>query len=175
MFKCTEKIGTLMDYEKDYVICLDTCKNPPAAENYDKWDKRYNIASERYYIGQHTSYSRSCISDTDNGIKLYIVDKIYQNQIPEFLIVNSCFVSLAAICKQFEIKKVVMEKDMFKGLNWQDVYQAILTNFGDMEDMEIIIVYQEDKELNIIDPDVEKMNYGKDRKSIDGNTQYKYY
>ena len=68
-----------------------------------------------------------------------------------------------------------MEKDMFKGLNWQDVYQAILTNFGDIEDMEIIIVYQEDKELNIIDPDVEKMNYGKDRKPIDGNTQYKYY
>ena len=175
MFKCTEKIGTLMDYENDYVICLDTCKNPPAAEDYDKWDKRYNIASERYYIGQHTSYSRSCISDTDNGIILYIVDKIYQNQIPDFLVVNSCFVSLAAICDQFEIKKVVMEKDMFKGLNWQDVYQAILTNFGDMEDMEIIIVYQEDKELNIIDPDVEKINYGKDRKPIDGNTQYKYY
>ena len=56
------------------------------------------------------------------------------------------------------------------GLDWQLVHDAIFDVFRN-SDFNIRVVY--DKEylgVNFVDPDVEKINHGRNRKNIDGNT-----
>ena len=61
------------------------------------------------------------------------------------------------------------------GIHWLEVKQIIVNIFAGT-DFDIRIVYlNEYLDGNIIDPDMEKLNYGKDRQAIDGNTRYKYY
>ena len=71
------------------------------------------------------------------------------------------------------MKRVAMPK--IGGVDWQEVHDLIFDVFSG-DDVEIRVVYEADsRKLNIIDPDMEKNNFGKDRRNIDGNTEKKYY
>ena len=57
----------------------------------------------------------------------------------------------------------------------KDVKQIIVNMFMGT-DFDIRIVYLDEFiKGEIIDPDMEKLNFGKDRKHIDGNLEHKYY
>ena len=84
------------------------------------------------------------------------------------------------------MKEIAEEKGIWKiamprigygydGLEWQDIKDEIMDMFAGT-DFDIRIVYLEEYlQGSIIDPDMERMNFGKDRKHIDGNLEKKYY
>jgi hypothetical protein len=60
-------------------------------------------------------------------------------------------------------------------LNWQDVKDIIIDVYGG-SDHDLRIVYlKEYYKGSIIDPDMERINFGKDSKHIDGNLEKKYF
>ena len=171
MFECNETIGTLMDYENDHVIVFCIAADTSTAKEDEWYAERYGVPKKEIIW----STDGRCVLK-NNGKIIYLIDKPNQQIPPTFQSLKTCLWELRLICLEHGFRKIVMPKIESKYFEWSKIYnEGILWALGDIEDMEIRVVYQEDKELRILDPDMEKIHYGEDRKGIDGNTRYKYY
>lgn len=173
MLKYNETIGNITDYENDYVICIPYELPIEASPSWNPLvDRYYNRINDKNLVWKGKGF---CIV-SPNGKQIAMVNRPYARGYFMFQHIVECLQELHHVCIEHGFRKIAIPQFNIIDKHWSEFYKTTLEIFGDIEDMEIVVVKaKEQDELNIIDPDVEKMNYGKDRKSIDGNTQYKYY
>lgn len=166
-FKYNEKPGNIFEYEQEYdlVICADSDFN---------LDKRMSIFNKRYKID-----AGNCPHGAWNGVG-------YCTQFPHIfmLIVEFRWIDDINLDRLREALYDMREKVLAQGVRklvmprwklgneWGEVKDILFEVFGNY-DIEILAVYppQEEGLLIIMDPDLEKQNFGKDRKEL----SKKYY
>lgn len=178
-FIYNETPGNLFDYENDYALvhCLGAdfdCSFGIARV----FDTRYSVRASllKDYIENWWHGTGYClISNNSNILNLVTKRTCYEKATLDN--VRAALRTMKTKAEERGIWRVAMPRIAtgYDGLSWQDVHDIIFEVF-DGSDFEIRVVYlNEYLDGNIIDGDIEKANFGKDRKSIDGNTSHKYY
>lgn len=173
--------GNLFDYDTQgysLVHCIGAdFKMKDGISKY--FDIRYQTETElRKKYGGCMLWSNHgcCIITNNNGICNLVVKDSYYNK-TKLERLREALVDMKEQCETRGIYKLAMPYIGcgFGGLDWNDVKQIIIDIFAS-SDFDIKIVYLEDYiKGEIKDPDLEKINFGKDRKAIDGNLEHLYY
>jgi hypothetical protein len=157
MFKYNEIVGNILDYENDGAIALYVDKEGNGFDKDSYWlEKRYKNEFLPVKLKQGD------IVGSTNG-------KIFKMCISTDEDVEKCLKKLYIASKWMKMKKIILPR-LYPDMN------TIFTNiFGSEENLDIKCIYSiENRELNIQDPDIEKINFKKG-KGIEGETKYKYY
>lgn len=157
MFKYNEVIGNILDYENDWTIVFYVDKEGNGFDKDSYWlEKRYRNEFLPMKLKQGD------IVSSTNG-------KIFKMCISTDQDVERCLKSLCIMSEWMKMKKIVLPR------LYPDMHSLFTEIFGDRDYLEILCVYPvEERELNIQDPDVEKIKF-KQGKGIEGETKYKYY
>ena len=172
--------GNLFDYDTQgyslvHCISSDFALDAGIAKyfqiRYGTRDELKNIFCTRVWDGHGR-----CIMTNNNGVCNLITKQFYYNK-PTLTALREALVDMKAQCETRGIYKLAMPYIGcgFDGLDWNEVKQIIVDIFASTE-FDIKIVYLKDYiKGEIKDPDLEKINFGKDRKAIDGNLEHLYY
>ena len=178
MFRITEVKGNLFDDNEGRALvqCL-------AADFSDKrglanvFQARYSTCDELRQRFPHYFWKGhgDCLISNNGHILNLIVQQTDESPLT-LEAMREALVKMVEICDERRIFKIAMPRIGcgLGGLNWLDVNNMIMGIFDNRFDIKIYYL-EEVLNGNVMDPDMEKYNFGKDRKSIDGNTKYKYY
>lgn len=157
MFKYNEVIGNILDYENDGTVIFYVDKEGNGFDKDSYWlEKRYRHEFSPVKLKQGD------IVGSTNG-------KIFKMCISTDEDVEKCLKKLCIASKWMKMKKIVLPR------LYPDMHSLFTEIFGDRDYLEILCVYSiEERELNIQDPDMERINF-KQGKGIEGETKYKYY
>lgn len=180
-FKFTEVPGNIFDYEYYYKIghCIGSdfkCESWFSR----KVNERYGIAEtlqNRYPqdAWQGKGYCLYC------GNTFNLITKFRAGSRMTAETLKAALESMRDIMLDYGIRKAALPRIEEDEVAWNDgsdtcAHNLITLVFGGT-DLEVKIVYppQTKEDLSIIDPDLEMIHFGEDRKHIDGNTERKYY
>lgn len=174
-----ETPGILFDYENTYTLAH--CISADFAFNTETekfFQSRYGTKDElkRFFLQNNWQGKGYCLLTNNNHIiNLVTKNKYYEKA--SLATIKAALKHMKEICEQEQIWKIAMPRIGYEsdGIRWQDVKDIIMDIFM-ATDFDIRIVYlNEYLKGSILDPDTEKINFGKDRKHIDGNLEHKYY
>lgn len=174
-----ETPGNLFDYENDYALahCIsaDFALKTGIAKAFQD---RYSTRDELMRLFPHRQWTGKgyCLLTNNEKVFNLVVKGAYFEK-PSLITVKAALAHMKEIAEEKGIWKIAMPRIGYgyDGLEWQDIKDEIMDMFAGT-DFDIRIVYLEEYlQGSIIDPDMEKMNFGKDRKHIDGNLEKKYY
>lgn len=174
-----ETPGNLFDYEGEcalaHCISADFAFDAGVGQFFQSRYSTRDDLRRRFPHYQWQGHGDCLISNDGNVINLVTKNKVYEK--PTLANMREALVSMREVCLERGITKIAMPRigSGIDGLDWQEVKNIIVDVFMGFE-INIRIVYLEDWfNGRILDPDLEKQNFGKDRKNIDGNTSKKYY
>lgn len=178
-----ETPGNLFDYENEYALAHWICANSRFDVGLSKFfQERYSVRDdiERNHILTWNGEGY-CVLSNNNHIFNLVVKK-EQYEAPTLRNVESALVHMKEIAEERNIWKIALPRITtpcdaagFTGITWMDVKQIIINMFMGT-DFDIRVVYLDEYiQGKIIDGDIEKYNFGKDRKHIDGNLEKKYF
>lgn len=178
--KINEVPGNLFDYDTQgyslvHCIGADYRMKDGIAKYFQIRYKTEDELKNNFFVRTWTGHGR-CVITNNNGVCNLVVKRQYFNK-PTLKILREALVDMKAQCETRGIYKLAMPYIGcgIDGLDWNDVKQIIVDIFASTE-FDIKIVYLEDYiKGEIKDPDLEKINFGKDRKAIDGNLEHLYY
>jgi hypothetical protein len=179
-FKFTEVPGNIFDYEGHYKIVHCTSSDFKCNSLFSSIvDNRYNIQEK---LKESFPYERW----RERGYALYtpgvftLITKFRWNDMVPAERMKEALESLKNLMIHYKINRVVLPRIEEDSLIWNDqsetcVHQLISLVFGGFN-LEVKVVYppQTKEDLWIMDPDLELIHFGEDRKHIDGNTEKKY-
>lgn len=157
MIKYNEIIGNILDYENDGTIAFYVDKEGNGVGRDSYWlEKRYK--NEFLPV----ELKPGDIISSTNG-------KIFKMCIAAEQDVEKCLNKLHTASVWMKMKKIALPR------LYPDMHGLFTEIFGDRDYLEILCIYPiEERELNIQDPDIEKMNF-KRGEGIEGETKYRYY
>ncbi len=162
--------GNLQNYEDDYDFMI--CASADFAFN-DRYGEYFN---KRYGLRERLVNSYGEVVWKDKGFCLRLPHAF-------ILIVDPFDVKEMNLDRLREALSDARDKGLSKVFipRWEqppawNKFKDVLMNTID-GDIEMLVVYavEDDGILIIMDPDLEKQNFGKDRKGIDGNAARRYY
>jgi len=175
-----ETPGNLFDYENDYALAHWIGASSRFDVGLSKFfQKRYSVRDD---IKQHHILTWNgkgyCILSNNNHI-FNLVVKNKQYELPTLRNVELALAHMKEIAEEQNIMKIALPRISTPrdaaGFTWQDVKDIIMNMFmGTDFDIRVIYLHEYIKGT-ILDGDLEKANFGKDRKHIDGNLEKKYY
>ena len=174
-----ETPGNLFDYENDYALAHWISADSRFDVGISKFfQARYSTRDEFRQRFAHWGGSGLCLATNNNKV-FNLVIKQYQYEQPLLRNVELALAHMKLIAEERNVYKIALPRIYTRrkteGFTWQDVKDIIVTLFGSTQ-FDIRIVYLEEcLNGNILDPDLEYINFGKDRKHIDGNLEHKYY
>lgn len=170
-----ETPGNLFDYEKSCALAHYISADFAFETNLTKlFQTRYSTRDALRQAFPHYQWQGQgdCLITNDGNIINLIVKNNWYDK-PNIVNVRESLEKMRDICLTRGIKKIAMPR--YGEIEWQEVKDEIVNIFMGFE-LDIRIVYlNEYIHGKIMNPDLEKQNFGKDRKSIDGNTSKKYY
>lgn len=174
-----ETPGNLFDYENDYALAHCISADFALGAGIAKYfQARYGTRDElRQAFPQYQWNGKGYCLVTNNNRVFNLVTKSRYFEKPTLTSLREALVSMKEISEERGIYKIAMPRIGcgLDKLNWQDVKDIIIDVYGG-SDHDLRIVYlKEYYKGSIIDPDMEKINFGKDRKHIDGNLEKKYF
>ena len=184
--RINETPGNLFDYENDYALAHWIGASSRFDVGLSKYfQKRYSVRDdiERNHILNWNGHGYCILSNNGHIFNLVVKNKQYE--LPTLRNVEAALAHMKEIAEERNIMKIALPRITsprdasdaagFTCFTWQDIKQIIVNMFMGT-DFDIRIVYLEEFiKGEIIDPDLEKINFGKDRKHIDGNLEHKYY
>jgi len=178
--KINEVPGNLFDYDtQGYSLVHCISANSDFKHGIAKYfQARYRTKDEikRYVPVNYWAGHGYCLATNNNGVYNLVVANDYFDK-PTLATMREALEDMKYQCETRGTYKIAMPYIGcgFGELDWNDVKQIIIDIFASTE-FDIKIVYLEDY-INgeIKDPDLEKINFGKDRKAIDGNLEHLYY
>lgn len=178
--KINEVPGNLFDYDTQgyslvHCIGADYKMKDGIAKYFQIRYKTEDELKNDFFVRTWNGHGR-CVITNNNGVCNLVVKRQYFNK-PTLNTLSEALVDMKTQCETRGIYKLAMPYIGcgFDGLDWNDVKQIIIDIFAST-DFDIKIVYLEDYiKGEIKDPDLEKINFGKDRKAIDGNLEHLYY
>ena len=174
-----ETPGNLFDYEKDCALAISIGADFNFYGSLTKFfQARYGTRDElRQRFPQYQWNGKGYCLVTNNNHVFNLITKSRYFEKPTLANLREALVSMRDIAEERKIPKIVMPRIEcgFNGMNWQDIKDIIIDVYGGTN-LDLRIVYLEEY-INgeIIDPDMEKINFGEDRKHIDGNLEKKYF
>lgn len=174
-FQYNETQGVLFDYERDYTIAQWVSADfKYQAGGAELMQARYGTTDQlkSFYPNELWPNFGHCLPTNDGKVLNLVVCRNYW-ETPSYKSVREALQALIVAAESKGVTKIVMPP--VKGLDWQKVHDIIM-DVCNVDWLEIRVVYK--KEFihgAIVDSDLDRFNYGKDRKNIDGNTRYKYY
>ena len=170
-----ETSGNLFDYENEYAlahwISADCRFDVGLAKIFDA---RYSL---RGALRPPLPHVEGCCIATHEGHIFNLIIKEHQYEIPTITAIENALHHMKSIAEERGIYKIALPRIYADsaGVSWLEVKDKLINIFAGT-DFDIRVVYlNEYLDGSIIDPDMERLNYGKDRQAIDGNTRYKYY
>lgn len=179
-----ETPGNLFDYENDYALahCIsaDFALGAGIAKYFqarygtrDELRQRFaQVYSDRGYWNGH---GYCLLTNNDHVFNLVTKHRYFEK--PTLDTMREALIHMRIIAEERGIHKIAMPRIGcgLDRLQWQDVKDILMEVYGG-SDLDIRVVYLNEY-LNgrILDPDTEKINFGKDRQHIDGNLEHKYY
>lgn len=170
-----ETPGNLFDYEKDCALAISIGADFNFYGSLTKFfQARYGTRDElRQRFPQYQWNGKGYCLVTNNNHVFNLITKSRYFEKPTLANLREALVSMRDICLTRGITKIAMPR--YREIEWQEVKDIIVDVFMGFE-LDIRIVYLDEYiHGRIMNPDLEKQNFGKDRKSIDGNTSKKYY
>lgn len=181
-FRYNETPNNLFVYEKEYALahCIsaDFSLGIGIARSFNaRYGTRADLKSIygsnvlRFWQGHGF-----CLISNDGHV-FNLVVKGYENQRATYETVREALVDMREAALKAGIKKIAMPRIGCgtEELDWNKVHDIIFEVF-DPTDLEIRVAYLDEFiSGKVLDPDVEKQAYGKDRQNIDGNTSKKYF
>lgn len=171
-----ETPGNLFDYENDYALA-----------HWVSADSRFDVGLAKFFQARYSTrgefrqafaHEGNCIVTNNNHVFNLVVKK-HQYEMPTLRNVESALAHMKLIAEERGVWRIALPRislsreDRYCG--WQDVKDIIMNMFmGTNFDIRIVYL-EENLDGKILDPDMEKVNFGKDRKHIDGNLERKYY
>ncbi len=173
-----ETPGNLFDYDKEYALAHCISADFALGAGIAKlFQARYSTRDElRQRFPHHWTGQGYCLVTNNNHVFNLVTKNRYFEK-PTLRTVEAALAHMKEIAEQEGIYKIAMPRIGcgLDKLDWQDVKQIIINMFMGT-DFDIRIVYLDEYiKGRILDPDMEKVNFGKDRKHIDGNLEHKYY
>lgn len=181
-FKFTEVPGDIFDYEPCYRLthCISSDFCGFRSRLSVQINNKYNIYEEL-----KKSYPREAWRG--RGYCIYcagifnLVARFRANEVMRSDRLREALEDMRDQMIKYEIKKAVLPRIEEGDVVWNDgsddcIHNLITLVFAGT-DLEIKVVYppQTKEDLSIIDPDLERIHFGENRKHIDGNTERKYY
>ena len=175
MFSYNEIKGNLFDYEGSYAlaqwISADFDCSRGIAALMESRSKVSRSLKEKYRPGIWLGRGYCRISNDGNVFNLITTAKY--NETPTLERICEALKDMRKTAEKIGVSYIAMPR--ITGLDWQLVHDAIFDVFRN-SDFNIRVVYDKEYlEVNFVDPDVEKINHGRNRKNIDGNTLRRYY
>lgn len=171
-----EKPGIIFDYENDYVLVNYMGADFVPGDKLTRvMDTRYGVRADlikRYGKENGWRGEGYCLPSNNNHI-LNLIVKYDRWGDTNLQIIKQALNSMMIVCKECDIKKVAMPR--FYEYEWQKVSDFMRELYIE-DDFEIRVIYMNEYlKGDIGDADLEKLNFGKDRKNIDGNLEKKYF
>lgn len=169
-----ETPGNLFDYENSYALA-----------HWVSADCRFDVGLAKFFQARYSTrgefrqafaHEGNCIVTNNNHVFNLVIKK-HQYDIPTLRNVESALAHMKEIAEERGVYKIALPRinSCTGGASWFDVKQSLINIFMG-SDFDIRVVYlNEYIDGKILDPDMEKYNFGKDRKHIDGNLEKKYY
>lgn len=177
-----ETPGNLFDYENDYALAHWVSADTKFDVGLSKYfQARYSVRDE---FRQAFAHAGSCVA-TNNSHIFNLVVKEHQYEIPHIENIKKSLQHMKDIAQERNIYKIALPRinvpctagsvEDANCCTWMDIKQELIQMYM-ATDFDIRIVYLDEYlRGSILDPDMEKINFGKDRKHIDGNLEHKYY
>lgn len=173
-----ETPGNLFDYENDYALAHCISADFALGAGIAKFfQTRYSTRDELRQRFPHNWNGKGYCLLTNNDHVFNLVTKNRYFEKPTLITIESALMHMKEIAEEKNIYKIAMPRIGcgLDKLDWMEVKQIIINIFM-ATDFDIRIVYLDEYlRGSILDPDMEKVNFGKDRKHIDGNLEHKYY
>lgn len=173
-----ETPGNLFDYENDYALAHCISADFALGAGIAKFfQARYSTRDELRQRFPHNWNGKGYCLLTNNDHVFNLVTKNRYFEKPTLTTIESALMHMKEIAEEKNIYKIAMPRIGcgLDRLDWMEVKQIIINIFM-ATDFDIRIVYLDEYlRGSILDPDMEKINFGKDRKHIDGNLEHKYY
>ena len=174
-FKYNEVPGVLFEYENDYALAQWVSADwRYQAGGVEIMQARYNTSNElkSFYPNKLWPNFGHCLPTNNGKVFNLVVCRNYW-ETPSYKSVREALQALVVAAETHGVTKIALPR--IKGLDWQKVHDIIF-EVCNVDWLEIKVVYEEEfLKGTIVDSDIDKFNYGKDRQNIDGNTRYKYY
>lgn len=175
MFNYNEIKGNLFDYEGSFAlaqwISADfDCRRGIAAlmesrGKVSRWLKEHY--RQGIWLGK--GFCRP-----SNGNRVFnLVTTAKYDETPAIERIREAVADMRKMAEKAGVRYIAMPK--ITGLDWQLVHNVIFDIFKDSDFNIRVVCDEEGGSLDIVDPDLEKANFGKDRRNIDGNTARRYY
>lgn len=175
-----ETPGNLFDYEKDYAlahwISADSGFDTGLSQYFQA---RYSTRDElRQRFPQEWNGKGYCLATNDNHV-FNLVIKHHQYETPQLRNVESALAHMKEIAEEHNVYKIALPRitvpSDVKGFTWLEAKDKLMNLFMGTN-FDIRVVYLDEYiKGEILDPDMERLNFGKDRHHIDGNVEKKYY
>ena len=173
-----ETPGNLFDYENDYALAHCISADFALGAGIAKYfQARYGTRDELRQRFAHVWNGYGYCLMTNNNHVFNLVTKNRYFEKPTLLTMRESLMDMRRIAEEVGIRKIAMPRIGcgLDRLQWQDVKDILVEVYGG-SDLDIRVVYlNEYLDGRILDPDTEKINFGKDRQHIDGNLEKKYF
>jgi O-acetyl-ADP-ribose deacetylase (regulator of RNase III) len=174
-----ETPGNLFDYENDYALAHCISADFALGAGIAKYfQARYGTRDElRQTCFPHVWNGHGYCLLTNNDHVFNLVTKNRYFEKPTLNTMREALIHMRIIAEERGIHKIAMPRIGcgLDRLQWQDVKDILMEVYGG-SDLDIRVVYlNEYLDGKILDPDTEKINFGKDRQHIDGNLEKKYF
>ena len=181
-FRYNETPVNLFIYEEDYALahCIsaDFTLGEGIARSFNaRYGTRADLRSTygdnvlRFWQGKGF-----CLLSNDGHV-FNLVVKGYEHQRASYQTLREALIDMRETAKKIGVEKIAMPRLCcgHEGLDWNKVHDIIFEVF-DPTALEIRVAYLDEFiKGRVIEPDLEKQNFGKDRKNIDGNLSRRYY
>ena len=173
-----ETPGNLFDYENDYALAHCISADFALGAGIAKYfQSRYGTRDELRQRFPHMWNGHGYCLLTNNDHVFNLVTKHRYFEKPTLNTMREALIHMRIIAEERGIHKIAMPRIGcgLDRLQWQDVKDILMEVYGG-SDLDIRVVYlNEYLDGKILDPDTEKINFGKDRQHIDGNLEKKYF
>ena len=172
-----ETPGNIFDYEKECALAHWI----GASSRFDVglsqfFQKRYHTYDDikEHHVMDWQGKGYCILSNNGHVFNLVVKDKQYE--VPTLRNVEFALAHMKEIAEEQNIMKIVLPRiGDASGITWFEVKNIIINIFMGTN-FDIRVVYLDEYiQGKIIDGDIEKYNFGKDRKHIDGNLEKKYF
>lgn len=177
-FTYNETKGVIFDYEDcalGHIISADFALKHGLSR---VMELRYGIRAELkrlYGKGNWQGVGHCLISNNGHILNLVVKDKYWMKTSYDRM--EEALWDCRKVMEQYGIKKLVIPRigTGMDELEWSKIHDIIFKVFC-TTNLDIRVVYIDEYiDGAVIDADMEKHNFGKDRKNIDGNLEKKYY